>query len=1281
MASTTIDALPERLSIESIPAVDLRLLSQSELTSLARCSSRAFDLRRCDDVVIPKIDRSVFNESAGSRKQTYSRLRLAPRKPDLSSKPRHMPEPMPEDAERGENARIISLFKQLFNSGSQNGESIPINVEYGETVPALPNVVVPMRIIGNGGERKRRRGRKPKSDNLSGLLALVPVDEAAVADNANNARVVDEEAEVREKEIVNKNGLTVDLAELAMLEDPYGAEIRRRTEGMEKDEELLGFLSGLNGQWGSRRKRRRIVDANEFGDALPMGWKLLVGMKKKKGQTWLFVRRYISPKGQCFVSCKDVSSYLFSLCGLQDAKCTTSNHCTEASLAVNESTSGYAADNHLKVGKASSFVTSYSHTQEKQFPLLESVNPGDLQGAGVFRCHKCSTPFSGEEYLLRHLLSCHKRKRRKSGVPFDDGMLMKNDKYECQFCHKTFHERHSYFGHVGIHVKMYVKRVGRSPGSAAEQKSSDPISSFAGPLAVLEMHGAIEMNDDSAAGTPDFPAADESIPLQSKLQAASDLKIHSDSCDTQVHNFSIYGEKSTEAIGTARTSVEQSLEKGGGNRQGTDNELGIIDGATGMSAVKLELCSDAEKGISSNDENDDIKETSLKTVLSRSASFGVNNNLIGQVGNAETCSPVEGEQTVEENNGNGILSGIITVAPEEIVSGSNLLSDNKEKAMSAENSDNRLSSDNVPEVQRDRGARLGDDAQLTIGSGCTAVSEGNDETCAAVDHIIGVVESTLAMVECKLESSSEPQSFTPHGDAVETYTGKAATSSAKEIFLETFSSEKDEATVGDSSGTKEGNAESDMLLPSGVMGSSCVVENGTYMDSVGTMPESEKEAGSKVDSFLPCIFQVDQTSAEDTLTIPTTKSEPPKSDEVGSNRAVLFAAESMDTNLGTDLVNNVGQGKISAVLESRQSLTEEPNLFGTCNSIVEESQPEKISRSVLSRLSVSEHMHDVSVKVHVVENNVNDVCAGTSAAQLPETDRVLSSRKKVILGFVDNMNEISTNAPTSVQHETISESSSPFSLWNEQSYGVDHSQSRVYDSTREEDRQERIALSNTLSLASFQETYDVGYNLNKSYMGTMEELSRLAAFDHSRDTDLMIGYRNNDDRPNQHTVTDVLWRSNDTTVVPGGLGDCSSSQGQGSCSFQPFDFLTDKGGNELYSVNDKFDSLSSFDGLRSAAVEPMEFSFLTAHDSTTQLGEPKVLSYNNHPEIEQGFDSSVWLDKGTSLSNLIGGNVVTIMCVWCGNEFHQDPVDTETQAGSIGYLCPACKGRIPGQFL
>jgi hypothetical protein len=116
--------------------------------------------------------------------------------------------------------------------------------------------------------RKRKRGRKPKMK--------VHLDDC-----------------YRGMEIVNKNGVAVDLNVLSMVEHPFAAEIARRTEGLSKEEELLGFLSDLVGQWGSRRRKRRIVDAADFGDVLPLGWKLLLSLKRKDGRAWIYCRRYI----------------------------------------------------------------------------------------------------------------------------------------------------------------------------------------------------------------------------------------------------------------------------------------------------------------------------------------------------------------------------------------------------------------------------------------------------------------------------------------------------------------------------------------------------------------------------------------------------------------------------------------------------------------------------------------------------------------------------------------------------------------------------------------------------------------------------------------------------------------------------------------------------------------------------------------------------------------------------------------------------------------------------
>ncbi|KAL0439628.1 UNVERIFIED_CONTAM: Methyl-CpG-binding domain-containing protein 8 [Sesamum latifolium] len=322
MASAAVDSPATiadggSLKLDSIPIVDIRLLSQSELYSLSLCSSSAYDPRRCDDVVIPKIDRSVFNESAGSRKQTYSRLRLAP--PSSSSTAtsrRRTPHLRPSattfasinsnnsDPENAENSQIVSLLKQLFVTDLNPDELVPVKIDYSHSLPpqqlsSLPRTSL-SNVVATGYKRKRGRPRRNEllGNEVESVLGVSVVDINDDADGFSslNEIVVHENVEDRDREVLNRDGVAVDLVALGVVEHPYREEIRRRTEGLQTEEELLGFLRGLNGQWGSRRKKKRIVDANELGTVLPIGWKLLLCVKKKNGHVWLDCRRYIRHK-------------------------------------------------------------------------------------------------------------------------------------------------------------------------------------------------------------------------------------------------------------------------------------------------------------------------------------------------------------------------------------------------------------------------------------------------------------------------------------------------------------------------------------------------------------------------------------------------------------------------------------------------------------------------------------------------------------------------------------------------------------------------------------------------------------------------------------------------------------------------------------------------------------------------------------------------------------------------------------------------------------------------
>ncbi|XP_047329964.1 methyl-CpG-binding domain-containing protein 8-like [Impatiens glandulifera] len=181
MASGAADSPPpppKGLRMESIGTIDLRHLSQSELYDLSLCSEAAMDLRLCEDIVIPKIDRSVFNESAASRRQTYSRLRLAPQNPGSSiaavptGSTASSPTPQVRDDPEGEqDSRVIGLFKELLNGR----DSIPVRVEFNGSVGQLQNVPNVVNSV-----TKRGRGRPRKNENR--LAVVRPVFKVASAE-------------------------------------------------------------------------------------------------------------------------------------------------------------------------------------------------------------------------------------------------------------------------------------------------------------------------------------------------------------------------------------------------------------------------------------------------------------------------------------------------------------------------------------------------------------------------------------------------------------------------------------------------------------------------------------------------------------------------------------------------------------------------------------------------------------------------------------------------------------------------------------------------------------------------------------------------------------------------------------------------------------------------------------------------------------------------------------------------------------------------------------------
>nr|GMC89679.1 methyl-cpg-binding domain-containing protein 8 [Ipomoea batatas] len=473
---------------DAIAHVDLNRLAQAELLALSHCSASAFDARRTQDLVLPQIDRSLFNESAGSKRQTYSRLGRHHHRTHLPGRLPSASRTKPNSSSDPDNHAILHYLKYFFQNPNSDSPPPP--------PPKQPALAIDQKVVSglpqtaglpvHAGDGKRKQGAK--------------------ADGNGNRRL----QENLELELVNKNGVVVDFAALENNGDEvYSEELRRRTVGLESEEEVLGFVRSLEGQWCSRRRKRKYVDASDFGDALPVGWKLLLALRRRDGHVWVYCRRFISPTGQQFLSCKEVAAFLRSHFMSLDANQfmdprSSSIIQLNGSNSENNVGSFHGDDTGSRdLVVHSSLPSSTTETQGNELCLMGIDNLPDVQVKDLFECYKCNLTFNDKGAYLEHLFSFHQQttKRIRVGPSVGEGVIIKDGKYECQFCHKVFDERRSYNGHVGVHVRNNSKGSEGLFAVAAVQKSIDTPSQNVLPSTTSKMDALIEIAQNSISET------------------------------------------------------------------------------------------------------------------------------------------------------------------------------------------------------------------------------------------------------------------------------------------------------------------------------------------------------------------------------------------------------------------------------------------------------------------------------------------------------------------------------------------------------------------------------------------------------------------------------------------------------------------------------------------------------------------------------------------------------------------------------------------------------------
>ncbi|CAK7347154.1 unnamed protein product [Dovyalis caffra] len=1265
------------LHTESLPLIDLRYLSQSELLSLSFCSSSS-SLHRLHtdtaDVSTPKIDRSVFNESAGSRKQTFSRLRLAPRNSNASSSSNSTPAVPFQYTERQpldeENSQIISRLKSLFGSDSHstenknedyhnlvsvpviyneymrlpfanNAESQNVSTSIGDSNQGVKRIEVNHLIstrIAESSSKKRKRGRPRKNENVNfdnnELVVREKTENKTIAVMWGNVEVENKKKE----EMVTKNGAVVDFVALGNMEDPYGEELRRRTEGMQLKAEFLGFLEGFEGEWGSTRKKRRIVDASMFGDALPIGWKLSICIKKQAGRVWLACTRYISPNGQQFVSCKEVSSYLLSFSGFHDVSRSNSGHMDGRIKLTDKITSSISADHTHKDGKNENDFISYKALPVTSRSIETGGCPGEVQKGMKYKCHKCTTAFDKQDDLLQHLLSSHQRApKRLSGASTNEEVIIKNGKYECQFCSKLFEERHRFNGHLGNHIKDYLKRLDASSGITA-QKSDEPASVEIPPGAV-KIQTSIDIDRDSDAITSNTKTNDEINSTVPYCEMKENTSVET-YCGKQDRVFNI----SNDEVGKM-------------------NEVTDILGAENSVCSEPALLNNENNAIHRSLDETDAPKCSTNSIndLGREDKSLKNHSFAGGVNNL-TC--------IGYSNLNQAPSSLIEELNLERGSNSGLLAPNvKENTFNDYIIEGRCSIaiDNMVIDDRDTDGKgepiTGCCAAMVENATANLKEQTSSEGCSVADNKTGLL--TPNVVETMLEKASKG--------------GLTGTNNMNSVCTSILNERKldDEGKSGNNELTVDCRANSTVLVDDNVASN----EQGRHHGDCSVIPflneqmhliEANITGTPKCTIREPCqekeseggLFAISGNEQSfdlkgNAITVSNGTINVAKHNEVLCLKNNEFGSE-IDPAVQTSTNMKQERKNIFPFAPSTNGVTFGSKDYGICNGTFEKLRQ---GRNSGHRPSHNEQSCDN-------ENTVNGLSC-TTVEEDKHQEAKTSCNRELCIALGDNRSEQDADVLTS----TVQESCFLFAR-NQHTFTVNDNATDTYSGTVDELKQKMDSVESVLCLSGSEPVQSVEKSLKTPFRGSVQEEPKVENSENPRKDDSGIGFSGHPG-PNESVVSEFMWRNDEENNLLSEFADTSCRPVQASGFIPPYDAVSEKGESKLFG--EKFGAISDFEGLKSGGMENMEYNHLTSQVSS-HPGESKVVSYD--AVTPQGFDSSVWLEKEDLpfLPKNASRHHVPAVCVWCGREICQEAFESEGEASTMGFMCAECSAKLPGQF-
>lgn len=799
-------------------------------------------------------------------------------------------------------------------------------------------------------------------------------------------------------------------------------------------------------------------------------------------------------------------------------------------------------------------------TDEKQDTL--NTQDSGIQTGEVLKCHKCTMTFDGKNDLVHHLISSHQStaNRCKQGTSIADGVIIKDGKYECQFCHKIFDERHRYNGHIGVHVRDYAKSVEALGGLKGMQKGIDPTPTRVLPSTskMLESIGIGEEKTSTAGVINELSSGFSHgiIKVDNVTATCGDTDGHSIVLLSQ-DNQNVKADKAD------YTLVEEYSDKQDKICNMTMDYFGKVDVAT-VFANRCNACPVNENPL--KNENKIICESSDETNAQKCIPSGIDNCVAESkcFGSCSLAPPGNERAFVVENNvieasvhsekepqlEIGSESGFLTLNSKDKCSGTNTVEDMKvDSGCTFENNESVSGFGNHLSGLKD----VCTNVQLQCSSEvCSLLPFGNEQRSSLMNNENEIVSSFMleSLQEgssgsslCSLSTDKRTCSASNIVNNVSTSTGDKprfdeVNISGKNViaigFGSNHASQRNKAVI---SIKKDGNSGSSIHISS--LDEECIVDNNVSKDPHCTMEEPFQGEASKSHVFAPSADEQRSDFDNNMNKVSTDTLEGLKLDEVESckNNQLSIAFDRNETGVGVDTTACSEQEKCfkGSLLVS----SADEHGYDFWNSTTKElKQTGGPSESGL--LSQSDYEH--------YQVNVNDVNK-VSCRSIEEAGnkKVKSPWNTELLPAFDSQAGLDVDVTSTMQGQS-SEGCSSVPSGAEQTFSADNDVAGVYSSAVGELKHER---------GSKNGCEQVENKLNRFYTSRVWEQPRFEDVGKPRDDDLMMGF-GNQAQSNEDVMGELMWRTNEQNVQQSSLANSSSPLMPLSECLPNFDVMTSK---------------------------------------------------------------------------------------------------------------------------